>query len=63
MANFREVTLGTNDLVQIREMVNNVSLGMKSVSAILRDSHLTCKVYSMGETNPIIRVDIRRVKI
>lgn len=62
MVNFREVNLGTNDLVQMREMVNNVSLGMKSVSAILKDSRLTCKVYSMGETNPVIRIDIRRVE-
>lgn len=61
MSKFRKLQLGTNDLVQIRNMVELAHEGVSS-SAKLKDSQVECKVYSMGENNPIIRIDIKRSK-
>jgi len=58
---FRKLQLGTNDLVQIRNMVESAQEG-NSTTAKLKDSQVGCKVYSMGENNPIIRIDIKRSK-
>jgi len=42
-------------------MVESAQEG-NSTTAKLKDSQVGCKVYSMGENNPIIRIDIRRSK-
>ena len=62
MNKFRKLQLGTNDLVQVRNMVELVQEGVSSSSSKLKDSQVECKVYSMGENNPIIRIDIKRSK-